>query len=434
MRAPIASRIHGQDGAALIQVAVAILVLSGFCAFVLDQGVMLLSRSQAQNAADAGALAGAIARAYDETTNPPAAGGVAETSATLAAQANKVGDASGTVGVTVLWTCPSFAAAGSRCARVDVFRDGTNGSTALKSYFANLFGITSQQTKASAVAWAVGANATNCLRPFGVVDKWIENGPAANNTVGNFDRWKKVGNNAVEITTPDSYVPPNASSTGTGYTVSGDLGTEVLLKGGNNPNSSAGAVTPGWFLPLQLPDGNGGYVSGANEYSNAIGTCTGATVTIGQYLPTETGAMVGPTSQGVNALVALDPNATWDTSSKAVINTCAPACGSFSPRIVPIAVMDIDEFQWRVDASNWTTPWIPGSGAQGGQPGSGSSFSCPIGGRCIRVTNILGFFVEGMSGSQDVHGRIVMYPGEFTTGGSGLVSGASFTTAIQLIR
>jgi len=433
MRVSSTSPIHAEDGAALIQVAVAILVLAGFCAFVLDQGVMLLARAQAQNAADAGALAGAIARAFDETTDPPAAGGLAETSARLAAQANQVGDASGTASVNVLWTCPTFATA-ARCARVDVFRDGTNGSTPLQAYFANLFGITSQRASASAVAWATGANSTNCLRPFGVVDNWIENGPATNNLVGEFDSWIKVGNNASKVMTPDTYVPPNATSTGTGYTVQASLGAEVLLKGGNNPNSSAGAVSPGWFLPLQLPDGNGGYVSGANDYSNAIGTCTGAIVTIGQYLPTETGAMVGPTSQGVDALVAQDPNATWDISSQAVINSCAPGCAAFSPRIVPIAVLDIDEFQWRSDANDWTTPWIPGQGAQAGQPGSGSSFSCPIGGRCVRVTNILGFFVEGMSGGQDVHGRIVILPGEFATSGTGLTGGASFMTAIQLIR
>jgi hypothetical protein len=144
--------------------------------------------------------------------------------------------------------------------------------------------------------------------------------------------------------------------------------------------------------------------------------------------------MIGPTQQGVTALVAQDPNATWDNGTNTVINSCAPGCAAFSPRIVPIAVLDIDEFQWRAAGNDWTTPWIPGQGAQAGQPGSGSSFSCPIGGRCVRVTNILGFFVEGMSGSQDVRGRIVMYPGEFSTGGSGLTPGASFVTAIQLIR
>jgi Flp pilus assembly protein TadG len=40
-------------------------VLCGFCALVIDYGVLLIARAQAQNAADAGALAGATALAFD---------------------------------------------------------------------------------------------------------------------------------------------------------------------------------------------------------------------------------------------------------------------------------------------------------------------------------------------------------------------------------
>ena len=47
--------------------------------FVVDHGILWVSRGQAQNAADAGALSGAIARAYDELTNPPASNGKAFT-------------------------------------------------------------------------------------------------------------------------------------------------------------------------------------------------------------------------------------------------------------------------------------------------------------------------------------------------------------------
>jgi hypothetical protein len=437
MSTSLASRISSENGATLIQVAVAIVVLTGFCAFVLDQGVMLWARGEAQNAADAGALSGAIARAYDETADPPAAGGLAETAARTVALQNSVGDAGGTTTVNVLFSpttpCPTFAA-GAKCTRVDVFRDGSNGSSTLPAYFANIFGITSQQTRASAVAWAVAGNAVNCMRPFAVTDKWLEKGPATNNTTGNFDRWISAGPSAVQIGTPDVYVPPSGTSTGTGYTVQVDLGTQVLLKGGNNPNSASGPVSPGWFLPLQLPDGAGGYSSGASDYRDAIGHCSGTgTVEIGDYLPTETGAMIGPTKQGIDDLIALDPSATWDTSSNTVKNSCAPGCGSFSPRIVPIAVIDADEYQWRSTGNDWTDKWTPGSGTTGGQP-AGPGFSCPIGGRCVRVTNILGFFVEAMQ-SNDVRGRIVMLPGKFASGGSNnIISGASFVTVIQLIR
>jgi len=439
MAAPLASRIRGDKGASLIQVALAIVVLAGFSAFVVDQGVVLWSRGEAQNAADAGALSGAIARAFDDTADPPAAGGLAWTSANSVALQNAVGTPGGTTTVTVGFSptvpCPAFAA-GAKCTRVDVFRDGSNGSTTLPAYFANIFGITSQQTRASAVAWSKAGNAVNCMRPFAVTDKFLENGPAANNTVGAFDRWIDPPGpvSAAQIGTPDLYVPPNGTSTGTGYTVQLDLGTQVLLKGGNNPNSASGPITPGWFLPVQLPDGEGGYFSGASDYRFAIGHCSGnGVVQIGDYLPTETGAMIGPTSMGVGDLIGLDSTASWNTGTNSIFNSCVPGCGAVSPRVVPIAVIDADEFQWRSTANNWTSKWTPGTGTTAGQP-AGVGFSCPIGGRCVRVANILGFFVEQMVGN-DVRGRIVMLPGIFAAGGSGgIAAGASFVTVIQLIR
>lgn len=105
-----------------------------------------------------------------------------------------------------------------------------------------------------------------------------------------------------------------------------------------------------------------------------------------------------------------------------------PTCGSFSPRIVPISLFDADEYQWRVTANDWTHEWIPNVG-----PGPGA-FSCPIGGRCVRVTNILGFFIESVTNGGDVTGRIMMLPGELLTGASSVAPGASFVTNIQLIR
>ena len=58
---------------------------------------------------------------------------------------------------------------------------------------------------------------------------------------------------------------------------------------------------------------------------------------------------------------------------------------------------------------------------------------CPTGGRCIRVTNILGFFVENMT-AQDVNGRLLTLPGEFVTGSPPLAGGAGFLFSIQLVR
>ena len=84
------ARDRSDRGAVLVQVAIAILVLTAMATFVVDHGILWVSRGQAQNAADAGALSGAIARAYDELTDPPASNGKAFNSAMGAALANNV--------------------------------------------------------------------------------------------------------------------------------------------------------------------------------------------------------------------------------------------------------------------------------------------------------------------------------------------------------
>jgi hypothetical protein len=403
-----------ESGVILVQVAIAIVVLMAFMTFVMDYGVLWVSRGEAQNAADAGALAGAIARAYDDPANPPSNTGMAAQSAEQAAEQNMVWNAAPVAQVS--WNCPA-GVAGS-CVRVDVYRNGQFGSAPLPMLFGSILNMSQQGVRATATARVATANSTNCMRPFSVADKWAH----VINPVDQFNRWRKVGSAAVEDNPHDQYTPPSQYGPGTGYTVQQDLGTQLVLKGGNNPNSTTGAIEPGWFLPVQLPDGAGGYIAGANDYRAAIATCIGNPVTIGQYLPTETGAMVGPTSQGVGDLTALDPGATYDPSTHTVTGSCAPACAPISPRIVPISVFDMDEFQWRNAANDWTSSW-------GTYPAS----PCPIGGKCVRITNILGFFVEQMQG-QDVMGRLIMYPGQFVVGAPSLGGGAGFLQTIQLVQ
>jgi Flp pilus assembly protein TadG len=72
-------RLRSERGVSLIQVAISIAVLTGFTAFVVDHGLMLFARGQAQNVADAAAIAGVTARVMDEPGDAdPAANGVTE--------------------------------------------------------------------------------------------------------------------------------------------------------------------------------------------------------------------------------------------------------------------------------------------------------------------------------------------------------------------
>ena len=60
------ARGDGERGAMLVQVAVAMTALCGLSALAVDFGLLMAARSQAQAAADAGALAGATAIGFDD--------------------------------------------------------------------------------------------------------------------------------------------------------------------------------------------------------------------------------------------------------------------------------------------------------------------------------------------------------------------------------
>src|SRR5262245_33790677 len=62
-------RFRSESGISLIHVAMLLFVMMGLSMFVTDYGVLWLARGQAQNAADAGAIAGAVSLAYDDATD-----------------------------------------------------------------------------------------------------------------------------------------------------------------------------------------------------------------------------------------------------------------------------------------------------------------------------------------------------------------------------
>src|SRR5689334_8056852 len=78
-------RFRSESGISLIHVAMLLFVFMGFSMFVTDLGALWLARGQAQNAADAGALAGAVARSFDELGPPDIPYGLAYKSALKAA-------------------------------------------------------------------------------------------------------------------------------------------------------------------------------------------------------------------------------------------------------------------------------------------------------------------------------------------------------------
>ena len=391
---------RSERGAVLVHVAIGLIVLLAFSAFAIDYGILWVSRAQAQNAADAAALAGATALSYDNYEDRTATGPAVTSALAVAAQNAVWGQAPTAATVDVSFPpCPANVSPPTDgCVRVDVWRNQARGNP-LPTYFAQLIGVTSQGVRATATAQVAVGNAVNCLKPWAVADKWTEERTSAGiadpgpwDPSDTFDRFDKFG---VQLPTPpalDSYTPgvdgfrplnPDGS-------FSSDYGLEITLKLGN-PNDSA-QLSSGWFMPLAL----GG--TGGDVYRENIADCAPGTFTLGETITVEPGNMIGPTKQGVDDLVAMDPGAHWDALNKAVVGSAF----SISPRVVPVPLFDVQEFMSR---------------AAGGRT-------------YVTFVNIMGFFVEGMNGN-DVQGRMVPIPGDLvTTGGNQ----QSFIRVIRLVR
>lgn len=263
-------RLDSERGAVFIFVGLAILALVAFLVFVIDQGLLMVARGQAQNAADAGALAGAVARAFDDPNDPPAGNGPAAQSATLAAQTNTVWDGPGVAQVS--WACPPGVL--GWCVRVDVYRNGQFGSATLPTVFGSVLNITSQRVRATATAEAAAANGSNCLKPWIIPDRFSPYDPDTP-----FDP-------AVH-----TYVAPTPTDPGTGWSTA-HIGTTLLLKAGN-PHQ---AISASEFFEME----------NANDYLDSITGCV-ITKGIGDSISFLPGNRVGPTNKGVDILTADGP-------------------------------------------------------------------------------------------------------------------------------
>ncbi len=461
MRTQSRNRAAGERGAITIHVAIALIALLSFVSIVVDYGLMWVSRRQAQNAADAGALAGAIALIREGgTANAKLAAAQFATNNPIWGDLNSYG-AGGNIDVAVSGTGAnetSIPPCGTNtgCVRVDVFRNepdrnGTLRGTALPTFFGRIFGLNAQGVRATATAQTANGNSIRCLLPFAVIDRWADNydesvvttyypNDGLTGTAGwtQNDYFQPAALNP-PTSTPDVYVGPYAGNVNpTGWTVTGDFGRQLILKSG-----SPGLYSSGWAAEVDLPNS-----TGSNDYEWNIENCnpqpvgiatadrncgtTGVDYPVG-CISVKTGVSQGPTSQGIGnltrGLVSQDPTATWSTSvnggpagtTGGVVS--GGALDMDSPRIRPIAIIDINDYI-----------------AQGC---SGTT--------CVaKVANIIGFFVEGMCNqvtldpsniaacpdpSKDVVGRIVTLPGTFATSGTGTVGDPSaFIKVIRLVR
>ena len=374
-------RPRDERGMMLIMAGLGLVAFMSATMLALDVGMFMVARSQAQNAADAGALAGAVALVFDDYEDK-SAGGPAVQNAIAAAKAGANGVMDKAVSVNpddVTFPTPDRV-------HVKVYRTKGRGNPLLP-FLAPMFGIDEVDLGAEATAEAAPANAMTCVKPFTIPDKWIERQDPPWDPDDTFD---VVDDKGRPVANPDVYIPITDPVGYTGYNAERDRGTRVVIKAANGNN-----LYPSFYFPYSM-----GEVTGAEEYSWNIANCNQTMMEYGERLMAEPGNMVGPTQQGIADLIALDPDAHWDPVNNKVVSDMHP-----SPRVVPIPVFD---------------PEVYDTGKRNGRNAD------------LTTANYIGIFIEGMQGN-DVIARITPVSG-ILDGDAGPAPAGAFPRAIVLVK
>lgn len=463
------ARRPGSDerGTVLVHVAVMMVGVLAFGALVLDYGVMWVARRQAQNAADAGALAAANIVAFYRSGE----WALAREAAKKVAEGHKIFGIAPTVTLgsggppgnpaddISFVPCPDDAT-GNPCVRVNVYREA--GNKPLPTFFARLFGTTTQNVRATATAEVTAGNAVRCMLPFAIVDRWADNvegpdpdPPYPNDTTIGVEGWTPNDH----FQPGDTYIPAySGNSSHTGWTMARDYGRQLVIQGDTTAIDPVGPfLVSTWARFVYLPGSQGGgTITGDFEscHVDPVGIATAVSP------PCETGDAVDPLhgclgqrlapsspptpfsglESAILEIVESDPLAFWDSTAQGPYpyaptmcpqNPCGAVVGGkgmASPRIRPLAVVDIGQF---------------------GDDAACAGESCRV-----KVANIVGFFIEGLCGSVKardglppphmpcpvgnenaaVVGRLVTVPAMYRTGGGTVEQTAAFTRIVRLVR
>src|SRR4051812_37960644 len=161
-----------ERGMSLVFVGGSLMAFLTATTLAIDVGMFMTARSQAQNSADAGALAGATALAFNDF-NDRSSGGAAVQSAVNTAKGNAVIAAVPSV-LSGDVTFPIGPSGASNRVKVNVFRTAPR-SNPIPTLIGPLFGVPTVGVSATATAEASPANAIRCVKPFTIPDKWTEN-------------------------------------------------------------------------------------------------------------------------------------------------------------------------------------------------------------------------------------------------------------------
>jgi Flp pilus assembly protein TadG len=309
-------RLCSQRGSVTIMVAVAMFAIFAFAVLAIDGALLLTTRTQLHNAADAAALAGA-------------SGLLAGSQATAIERAINFASYNSALQETrvpVVITAEDITFPEPDKIRVTTHRTQDTGD-ALRTYFQKVISpFNSADVKAVAAAKVYDVCGGRCLKPWSIPDRWDDE-----NDNGVYDEGE--------------FYDPNV----TGYRLPMDLGVNIVLKVGN-PRQS---IAPGIFFPVDFPPLDNEYgekpLTGGDWYRQWIHDCTPYLVEVGDRLQLEPGNMAGPTKNGMEELLAQDPGAYWDPASKTVKGSAY----GLSPRIGLIPFFD--PTQPPSSGRNWVT-------------------------------------------------------------------------------
>ena len=336
--------VGNRHGAALAIVAISLVVILGMGALAVDMGMLIKQRDDAQRAADAAALAGASAF---QDAKPLEAVAPAGLQARDYLARNYVG---GTyIDTTVV---SSYINGGNRYITelnegvVVVLPDSQKVRVivrrpAVGTLFGRVMGFLNIPIAAKAAARVFEAGAGKCVKPFAFPDFWgdADNDPNANRLEDLGPGQGKGGETWEYGSSGSDHYRAYGDADGTGETtglgsdyrnnsVAGgdktntmywdDYGRPIILKKSNPQQTSS----PGFFLPWVIPGSN----PGAADYKANIVGCNPAEINLTtdfnldgsadtSSYDNKPGNMIGPTKQGMDSLIALDPDACWAPST-----------------------------------------------------------------------------------------------------------------------
>jgi Flp pilus assembly protein TadG len=312
-----------ESGMSYVFIGLSMMAFISASMLAIDVGMLMTARSQAQNAADAGALAGATALLYDNWDDRTPTG-PAVTNAIRAATSmgNQVMAKAADVKPADVEFLNDPAGQPNRV-KVTVYRTAARGNP-VSTLIARYFGIANADIAATATAEAADANAMTCVKPFTIPDKWIEKQTPPWDGDDTYDAYNNKG---VPLANPDIYIP--ADQTGyTGYNQESERGQLLVIRAATGNN-----ITVSFYFSLALGKP---VITGGAEYDWNIANCNTTSYFWGDLLTQEPGAMTGPTISGAELLIAKDPNAYFDPSTKTVKGSAF----GHSPRTFPIPLYD----------------------------------------------------------------------------------------------